>query len=303
MDQPTFENVLYDVDDNHVAHIVINHPERHNVLTLDTIADIDSAMRLADDDEDVHVIILTGAGKSFSAGHDLSGRSREPKQGWREAREGSVEWRYDLEEKFYYEANLTIRNLRTPTIAGIKGAVVIGGMMTAFSCDLVVAEESTNIWCPSLRPPQAGTGGELMHLPWDIGVRKTKELLWTGDPLDVHEAHTLGMINRVVPDGTLDAECQRLADRIAMMPPRQIWLTKKSLNKMLEAQGQLLAYELHFLYHQLGHASDTMQDWGTRGREIMKDGGMHAWLEYRDGPFREQDKRDYTSEANGTPGS
>ena len=208
-------------------------------------------------------------------------------------------WRRSI----YYEANLTIRNLRTPTIAGIKGAVVIGGMMTAFSCDLVVAEESTNIWCPSLRPPQAGTGGELMHLPWDIGVRKTKELLWTGDPLDVHEAHTLGMINRVVPDGTLDAECQRLAERIAMMPPRQIWLTKKSLNKMLEAQGQLLAYELHFLYHQLGHASDTMQDWGARGREIMKDGGMHAWLEYRDGPFREQDKRDYTSEANGTPGS
>ena len=100
MEQPTFENVLYDVDDSHVAHIVINHPERHNVLTLDTIADIDSAMRLADDDEDVHVIILTGAGKSFSAGHDLSGRSREPKQGWREARPGSVEARYDLEEKY-----------------------------------------------------------------------------------------------------------------------------------------------------------------------------------------------------------
>ena len=175
--------------------------------------------------------------------------------------------------------------------------------MTAFSCDLIVAEESTNLWVPSLRPPQAGTGGELMHLPWDIGVRKTKEMLWTGDPLDVHEAHTLGMINRVVPDGTLDAECQRLAERIAMMPPRQIWLTKKSLNKMLEAQGQLLAYELHFLYHQLGHASDTMQDWGARGREIMKEGGMHAWLEFRDGPFREQDKRDYTSEVNGTPES
>lgn len=97
MDQPTFENVRYDVDDSHVAHIVINHPERHNVLTLDTIADIDAAMRVADDDEDVHVIILTGAGKSFSAGHDLSGRSREPKQGWRRpakaASSGGMTWR------------------------------------------------------------------------------------------------------------------------------------------------------------------------------------------------------------------
>jgi hypothetical protein len=65
---------------------------------------------------------------------------------------------------------------------------------------------------------------------------------------------------------------------------------------MLEAQGQLLAYEMHFLYHQLGHASDTMQDWGARGREIMKEGGMHTWLEFRDGPFRDQAQRDYTGD-------
>lgn len=291
-DQPTFEHVLYDVRDK-VAHITINHPESHNTLTLDVIADIDAAMKTADADEAAHVIILTGAGRSFSAGHDVSGRTREPQKYWREARVGSVEERYDREEKYYYEANLTIRNLRTPTIAGIKGHVVIGGMMTAFSCDLIVAEESTNLWCPSLRPPQAGTGGELMHLPWDIGVRKTKEMLWTGDPLDIHEAHALGMINRVVPDGSLDAECQRLADRIALMPPRQVWFTKKSLNKMLEAQGQLLAYEMHFLYHQLGHASDTMQDAGKAGAEVRKEKGMRGWLEMRDGPFDELAKREY----------
>ena len=70
-----------------------------------------------------------------------------------------------------------------------------------------------------------------------------------------------------------------------------VWLTKKSLNKMLEAQGQLLACELHFLYHQLGHASDAMQDWGARGRETMKESGMHGWLEFCDGPFGDQAKR------------
>lgn len=292
-DLPTFEHVLYEVADNGVAHVTINHPESHNTLSLDVIADIDSAMKAADANQDVKVIILTGAGRSFSAGHDLSGRTREPQKYWLDARVGSVEERYDREEKYYYEANLTIRNLRKPTIAGIKGHVVIGGMMTAFSCDLIVAEESTNLWCPSLRPPQAGTGGELMHLPWDIGVRKTKEMLWTGDPLDIHEAHALGMINRVVPDGRLDAECQRLADRIALMPTRQTWLTKKSINKMLEAQGQLLAYEFHFLYHQLGHASDTMLDAGKSGQEVRKEKGMRGWLEMRDGPFDEQAKREY----------
>jgi len=291
-DLPTFENVLYDVTD-HVATITINHPETHNTLTLDTIADIDSAMKTAEADEDVRVAILIGAGRSFSAGHDLSGRTREPQKYWRPARVGSVEERYDREEKYYYEANLTIRNLRIPTIAGIRGAVVIGGMMTAFSCDLIVAEETTNLWCPSLRPPQAGTGGELMHLPWDMGVRRAKEMLWTGDPLDIHEAHRVGMVNRVVPDGTLEGECRRLAERIALMPPRSTWWTKKSINKMLEAQGQLLAYELHFLYHQLGHASDSMQDWGKRGAEVRKEGGFRAWLEMRDGPFTEQAAKQY----------
>jgi len=290
---PTFEHVLYEVADNGVATVTINHPESHNTLSLDVIADIDSAMKHADLNQAVKVIILTGAGRSFSAGHDVSGRTREPKPFWLDSRPGSVEERYDREEKYYYEANLTIRNLRKPTIAGIKGHVVIGGMMTAFSCDLIVAEESTNLWCPSLRPPQAGTGGELMHLPWDIGVRKAKEMLWTGDPLDIHEAHALGMINRVVPDGRLDAECKRLADRIALMPVRQTWFTKKSINKMLEAQGQLLAYELHFLYHQLGHASDTMQDAGKAGQVVRQEKGMRGWLEMRDGPFTEQAAREY----------
>src|SRR5690606_27544824 len=162
---------------------------------------------------------------------------------------------------YYYDANMNIRNVKKPTIAGLRGPVVLGALMTALMCDLVVAEESTNLWNPSLR--HAGTGGEIMVLPWEIGVRKTKEMLWTGDPLDVHTAERMGMVNRVVPDGTLDAECQRLADRIALMPPRMIGLTKRSLNKTQEIQGMLLAYEHHFLAHQLGHASHEAAEWNA----------------------------------------
>jgi enoyl-CoA hydratase len=130
-------------------------------------------------------------------------------------------------------------------------------------------------------------------LPWEIGVRKTKEYLWTGDRIDVHEAARLGMINRVVPDGTLDAECRRLADRIALMPPRMVWMTKRSLNKLQEIQGQLLAYEHHFLMHQLGHASDEAAQWNAEAAKRRDEGGLKAWLEFRDGPFNEQAKRQY----------
>ena len=284
-----WENVTYEVRD-HVAHLTMNRPENLNTLTAAMIRDIDEAMQTADRDPDVRAIIFTGAGRAFSAGHDLSGRPREIPPG--SPPPGSVEFRFNFEEEYYLEANLNIRNLRTPTIAGLRGHVVLGGLMTALMCDLVVAEESTNLWNPSLR--HAGTGGEVMVLPWEIGVRKTKEYLWTGDPIDVHEAERLGMINRVVKDGMLEAECQRLADRIALMPPRVVSMTKRSLNKLQEIQGQLLAYEHHFLMHQLGHASDEAAQWNAQAAERRKEGGFKAWLEFRDGPFLEQAKRQYT---------
>lgn len=284
-----WENITYEVRD-HVAQITMNRPETLNTLTAAMIKDVDEAMRTADRDPEVRVIVFTGAGRAFSAGHDLSGRPREIPPG--AARPGSVEFRFDFEEEYYLEANLTIRNLRTPTIAGLRGHVVLGGLMTALMCDLVVAEESTNLWNPSLR--HVGTGGEVMVLPWEIGVRKTKLHLWTGDPLDVHEAERLGMVTKVVKDGTLEAECRRLADRIALMPPRVVSMTKRSLNKLQEIQGQLLAYEHHFLMHQLGHASDEAAEWNARAAERRNEGGFKAWLEFRDGPFIEHAKREYT---------
>ncbi len=283
-----WENVTYAVQD-HVAHVTMNRPETLNTLTAGMIRDIDEAMKAADRDPEVRVIVFTGAGRAFSAGHDLSGRPREEPP--IAAPPGSVEYRFDFEEEYYLEANLNIRNLRTPTIAGLRGHVVLGGLMTALMCDLVVAEESTNLWNPSIR--HAGTGGEIMVLPWEIGVRRTKEYLWTGDPIDIHEAQRLGMINRVVKDGTLDAECRRLADRIALMPPRMLQMTKRSLNKLQEIQGQLIAYEHHFLMHQLGHAAHEAAEWNAAAAERRKEGGFKAWLEFRDGPFAEQAKREY----------
>lgn len=285
---PDEPQVIYEVKD-HVAHIVMNRPEAHNTLTTDMIEAIDEAMKRADADNDVRVILFLGAGRSFSAGHDLSGRPRPLPPG--APPRDTVEGRLDYEQEYYFDANLTIRNVKKPTIAGLRGHVVLGGLMTALMCDLVVAEESTNLWNPSLR--HAGTGGEVMVLPWEIGVRKTKEVLWTGDPLDVHEAERLGMINRVVPDGRLEAECQRLADRIALMPPRMIQLTKRSFNKLQEIQGMLLAFEHHFVVHQLGHAAQEAKEWNERAREYRGDGTFGKWLEFRETPFREQAEREY----------
>lgn len=287
-----WKTVKYETIGN-IARISLNRPETHNTMSAQLIKDLDAAVRHADADPGIRVVILRGEGASFSSGHDLSARPNEPlQQEFRQRHRDSIESRLDAEEEFYYEANLTIRNLRKPTVAGLKGHVVLGALMTALMCDLVVAEESTNLWNPSVR--HTGTGGEVMVLPWEIGVRKTKEILWTGDPIDVHEAQRMGMVNRVVKDGTLDAECLRLAERVALMPPRAVMLTKRSLNKLQEIQGMLLAFEHHFLVHQLGHATREAADWGEEARKRAAQGGFRAWLEYRDGPFREQAGKEYT---------
>jgi enoyl-CoA hydratase len=280
--------ILYEVD-GPVATVVLNRSESLNTLDSEMIMDLDAAVKKADADREVRVIIIRGAGRGFSAGHDLSGKPRQEEPG--APRRGSVEYRLDYEQKYYYDANMAIRNTRKPTIAGIHGPVVLGGLMTALMCDLVVAEESTNIWNPSMR--HAGTGGELMVLPWEIGVRKAKEMLWTGDPLPAREAERLGMVNRVVPDGTIEAECRRLADRVALMPPRMVELTKRSFNKLQEIQGFLLSMEHHFLVHQLGHAADEAAEWNAAAGEARGDGGLRAWLDYRDRPFKEQAERVY----------
>ena len=283
-----WETVNFDVSD-HIARVALNRPESHNTMTTQLIQELDEAMKQADADPDVRVIILVGEGRSFSAGHDLSGRPKPQLPGG--PTPGSVDYRLDYEDEYYYQANLNIRNLHTPTIAGLRGHVVLGGLMTALMCDLVIAEESTNIWNPSVR--HTGTGGEIMILPWDIGVRRTKELLWTGDPLDVHEAHRLGLLNRVVPDGTLEAECRRLAERIALMPPRAVSLTKRSLNKLEEIQGMLQAFEHHFLVHQLGHVTEEAAQWAQEAATHRAQGGFKAWLAFRDGPFKAQAKKEY----------
>ena len=286
---PSWETINYTVT-GHVARVALNRPETHNTMTTQLIRELDEAMKHADQDFNVRCIILTGEGKSFSSGHDLSGAARPNHPGG--PKPDTVEHRLDYEDEYYYQDNLNIRNLKTPTFAGIKGHVVLGGLMTALMCDLVIAEESTNIWNPSVR--HTGTAGEIMILPWDIGVRRTKELLWTGDPLDVHEAQRCGMLSKVVPDGRLEAECMRLAERIALMPPRAVQLTKRSLNKLEEFQGMLQALEHHFMVHQIGHATDEAEEWAAAARKARDEGGgFRAWLDYRDGPFKEQAKKEY----------
>jgi len=287
-----WETVLYE-EIGHVARITLNRPETHNVQNIRLIMELDEATKKADADPNIRVILLRGAGKSFSSGHDLSPIPGDAlQQEYRGRHHRSVEDRFWAEDEYYLSKCLAIRNLRKPTIAAIHGNVVLAGIMLACMCDLVIAAESTRLWNPSLR--HCGTGGEVMILPFELGFRKAKEYLWTGDVIPIHEAERLGMVNRVVPDDQLDAEALKLAERIALMPPVSVSITKRSFNKMQDFMGMAMAFEYHFVLHQIAHATKESADWSAEAAEHSRERGLRGWLEFRDGPFEEQAKKKYS---------
>lgn len=265
-----------------VGRITMDRDEMRNAQNPRMLAELDDAFREADRDEDIDCIILDGAGSDFSSGHDLSEDSDDRlNTAFKEKHAESVEGQLRVEREFYFEHAMAIRDLDTPTIASVQGNVVLAGIMIADVCDLIVASDDAKFVNPSLR--HVGTGAEVLTLPWSIGVRKTKELLWTGDPLYAEDAKDLGLVNRVVPREDLEDETLYLARRVALMPSFSLKITKKQLNYALDQMGQMDAQEYLFGMHQLIHQSEEWEEW----RDDAPEDGFAEWLEYRDGPFDE----------------
>ena len=246
--------VLYEVRD-HVATITMNRPEVANAQDTALIDGIDAALDRADADDDVRVVILAGNGKHFSSGHDLKALvgDTEP-DAWRLMR-STPEGKMRHEQIMYVDRCKRIYSFRKPTIAAVQGACVAGGLMLACMCDLIVAADDAQFQNPVLR--MTGAGVELLVEPWELGIRKAKEFLWTGEKLDAQEAWRLGMVNRVVPRDELLERVNELADRIALVPPTTAQVVKDSLNHTASLMGKDDSWKYHFMAHHWMHNTET----------------------------------------------
>ena len=241
-----------------VELVTMNRPEVRNAQNTALISELDDAMRGADEDPAVNVIVLAGAGKDFSAGHDLKAYVGEaPSDEWHEKRK-TPEGKFEHERKLYFEKCLAIRDLTKPTIAMVQGHCVAAGLMLAAMCDLIVASDDAVFQNPVLR--MTGAGVEGLSEPFGIGFRKAKEFLWTGDEIDAQEAWRLGLVNRVVPAADLEKETLALAERIAKIPPVTAQNVKRSINHAQDLSGFRSALEYHFMVHQFTHNSKTALD-------------------------------------------
>jgi enoyl-CoA hydratase len=274
----TFETLRYERD-GHVARIIMNRPEKRNAENFQLIDERDAAFQEAERDRDVRVVVLGAAGSSFSAGHDLGEIGRDPHM---QAIRSTVEGTVDFERRFYFDAALRIQRLSKPTIAMVQGACVAGALTTAAMCDLIVAADDARFRDPLLGFAQRPDGGqiaaasiEVFIYPWQLGIRKAKEMLFTGDWLSAAEAKECGFVNRVVPREQLEAETMALAARIAEASPSSIALVKRSFEYAQRAMGMDASYEYHFLLHQLNHAG-LREGWlrpqeGTAGNRWRAD--------------------------------
>src|SRR5437899_11546779 len=198
-----------------VELVTMNRPEVRNAQNSALIVELDEAMHAADDDPDVNVIVLAGAGSDFSAGHDLKAYVGEaPSDEWHEKRK-TPEGKFEHERKLYFEKSLAIRDLTKPTIAMVQGHCVAAGFMLAAMCDLIVASDDAVFQNPVLR--MTGAGVELLVEPWELGIRKAKEFLLTGDRIDAGEAWRLGLVNKVVPRAELLTATHELAAKVALV--------------------------------------------------------------------------------------
>src|SRR5256886_4700030 len=241
-----------------VELVTMNRPEVRNAQNSALILELDEAMRTADEDPEANVIVLAGAGKDFSAGHDLKAYVGEaPSDDWHEKRK-TPEGKFEHERKLYFEKCLAIRDLTNPTIAQVQGHCVAAGFMLAAMCDLIVAAEDAVFQNPVLR--MTGAGVEVLAEPFELGFRKAKEFLFTGDEIHAKEALRLGLVNRVVPRGLLEDETMALAERIARMPTMTVQNVKRSINHAQDLAGYRAALEYHFMVHQFQHNTKTSLD-------------------------------------------
>jgi len=261
----TAETIRYEEAGGGVARIVLDRPDVRNAQDKRMLYELNDAFDRAGADDDVRVVVLAAEGPHFSAGHDLrdAGSPMAPFRpvGWRGGFDlpGAEGW-MAVEEEIYLGLCWRWRNFPKPTIAAVHGKAIAGALMLIWVCDLVVASDDAEFSDPVVA---FGVGGvEFFAHPWELGARKAKEMLFTGEPVTAAEAHRLGMVNHVVPRSELEDFTAGLARRIAEQPTMGLKLAKQAVNQTLDAQGQWTALQAAFGLHQLAH-SHNMQRFGS----------------------------------------
>jgi enoyl-CoA hydratase len=256
-----------------VRRLTMNRPDALNALNAQLTEAISVAIRAAGADDAVSVVILRGAGRAFCAGYDLN----------EDATGGALDARHWFDELHASTAKmLEIFDCPKPVIASVQSYCLAGGTDLMLACDLAVAADDAYFGYVDVR---FGSGVVSMFLPWVVGMRAAKELLFTGeDRVPADEALRLGLVNRVVPRDRLDDATLELAEEIAKNEPFVVQTTKRAANRAWDVAGFRAAMASNTeLDVMIETANLPARD---EFRRITQEQGLKAAIAWRDARFR-----------------
>ncbi len=277
-----FDSIIYEKADGRVR-LTLNRPEKLNAITLRMMEQLNEALWEADNDREVHCVIVKGAGRAFCSGYDLRGddsnvpvsRIQSEENRYRGGRSIDDDaWQLERAQRY----RMALFDMHKPSICQVHGFCLAGGTDIALLCDMVIAADDATFGFPPAR-----NLGALPNNMWlyNVGPQWAKRLTMTGDTVTGKEAQQIGLVLKSVPREHLEHEVEQLADRLAMIDPDLLSANKRIINLALELQGARTLQRLA--------AENDVRGHNTRGadeyRRSYADGGLAAALKARDQKF------------------
>ncbi len=272
-----FEDIRYEVGDGR-ARITLSRPKTHNAITSKMLEELEEALWEADDNVDVHCVILKGEGASFCSGYDvgrLPARERKGNANYRSGRS------HDDDTWLIERGNRRIRALwemHKPSIAQVHGACLAGGTDLAMACDMVIAADDARFGFPAAR-----SFGALPNNLWvyHCGPQWAKRLQLTGDLVSGADAEKIGLVMKAVAASALEDEVEGLADRLCLIDTDLLAANKRIINLGLELMGAQTLQRLAAENDARAHHAKAVREASRNFKEI----GIKETLRRRDEPF------------------
>ena len=277
-----FSSILYEVERGR-ARITLNRPEKLNALTLRLQSELNEALWEADNNTDVHCVILRGAGRAFSAGYDLTGADGNVPVSRIQSRENNYRggrsidddaWQLERGQRY----RMAIFDMHKPVICQIHGYCLAGGTDVALMCDMIIAADDTLIGFPPARDL-----GALPNNMWiyHVGPQWAKRLNLTGDMITGEEAQQIGLVMKAVPAEHLEYEVEQLADRLEKIDPDLLSTNKRIINMAMELMGARTLQRMASENDVRGHNTRAADGF----RRSVQEKGLRETLRARDGKF------------------
>jgi enoyl-CoA hydratase/carnithine racemase len=269
------ETVLYEADGK-IGIVTLNRPDKLNALSMEMRLSLEAVLKRADADETTSVIVLRANGRSFCVGFDVGGGGGHERP-WRH---DALKYHERLSRSF--QALMTPWTLKKPVIASVRGHALGGGCELAMFCDLTIAAEDAQFGEPEVLFSQVGPA---VLMPFIVGHKRARELIYFGDRIDAKRALEIGMINRVAPAADLPAATMKYARRLALIAPEALFAAKLAINRGLDAAG--LRNALNAGLDVLAPLYAATTEVGKEFDAIRAEKGLKAALAWRKAQFEE----------------